>query len=89
MRVKTNKMDVGTIISLVLGVVTVVFGGFWLKAKGKLQQIKNLVKEATDVITVTVGALDDDKLSPEEISQIKQEAAEVVAAFKILIGKAE
>lgn len=80
-------MDVGTIISLVLGVVTVVFGGFWLKAKGKLGQIKNLVKEASDVITVSVGALDDDKLSAEEIEQIKKEAKEVVAAFKILIGK--
>lgn len=82
-------MDVGTIISLVLGVLTVVFSGFWLKAKGKLGQIKTLVKEATDVITVAVGALDDDKLSAEEIAQIKQEAAELVAAFKILIGKAE
>ena len=80
-------MDVGTIISLVLGVITVVFGGFWLKAKGKLGQIKNLVKEATDVITVSVGALDDDKLSAEEIASIKKEAQEVVAAFKILLGK--
>ncbi len=80
-------MDVGTVISLVLGVVTVVFGGFWLKAKGKLGQIKNLVKEASDVITVSVGALDDDKLSAEEIAAIKKEAQEVVAAFKALIGK--
>jgi hypothetical protein len=80
-------MDVATIISLVLVVVTGVFGGFWLKAKGKLGQIKNLVKEATDVITVSVGALDDDKLSAEEIAQIKKEAQEVVAAFKALIGK--
>ena len=80
-------MDVGTIISLVLGVIAAVFGGFWLKAKGKLGQIKNLVKEASDVITVSVGALDDDKLSAEEIAAIKKEAAEVVAAFKILIGK--
>ncbi len=80
-------MDVGTIISLVLGVVTVVFGGFWLKAKGKLGQIKNLVKEASDVITVSVGALDDDKLSAEEIAAIKKEAQEVVAAFKALIGR--
>ena len=80
-------MDIGTIISLVLGVITVIFGGFWLKAKGKLGQIKNLVKEATDVITVSVGALDDDKLSAEEIASIKKEAAEVVVAFKILLGK--
>jgi hypothetical protein len=80
-------MDVGTIISLVLGVVTVLFGGFWLKGKNKLVQIKNLVKEATDVITVSVGALDDDKLSADEIAAIKKEAKEVVAAFKVLIGK--
>ena len=80
-------MDVATIISLVLTVVSVAFGGFWLSAKGKLGQVKNLVKEATDVITVSVGALDDDKLSAEEIAQIKKEAVEVVAAFKLLIGK--
>jgi hypothetical protein len=82
-------MDAGTIISLVLGVLTVVFSGFWLKSKNKLTQVKNLVKEASDVITVSVGALDDDKLSPEEIAAIKKEAVEVVAAFKALIGKAE
>jgi hypothetical protein len=81
-------MDVGTIISLVLGVLTVVFSGFWLKAKGKLGQIRDLVKEGVDVITTAVAALDDDKLTAEEIASIKKEALEAVAAFKRLVGKA-
>lgn len=80
-------MDVGTIISLVLGIFTVVFGGFWLKAKGKLGQIKNLIKEGADVVMVAVDAVGDDKLTAEEIASIKKEAKEAVAAFKILIGK--
>lgn len=81
-------MDVGTIISLVLGVVTVVFSGFWLNAKGKLKQLRDVVKEGADVVSVAVAALDDDKLSAEEIAAIKKEAQEVIGAFKILIGKA-
>ena len=81
------SFDVGTIISLVLGIIAAVAGGFWLKGKNKLAQVRDLVKEGTDVITVAVAALDDDKLSAEEIASIKKEAQEVVAAFKILIGK--
>ena len=80
-------MDVGTIISLALTVITVVAGGFWLKAKNKLSQVKDLVKEASDVIAVAVASLDDDKLSADEIESIKKEAGEVVAAFKALLGK--
>ena len=80
-------MDVGTIISLALGIIAAVAGGFWLKAKGKLVQIKNLIKEGADVIVVAVDAVGDDKLTPEEIAAIKKEANEALAAFKILIGK--
>ncbi|HDY66593.1 MAG TPA: hypothetical protein ENH85_02250 [Candidatus Scalindua sp.] len=80
-------MDVGTIISLVFGVLTIVFGGFWLKGKNKLVQIKNLIKEGADVVLVAVEAVGDDKLTTEEIAAIKKEAQEAVAAFKALIGR--
>jgi len=56
-------MDVSTIISLALTVIATVAGGFWLKAKGKLKQVKTLVEEAVDIVTVAVDALDDNQVS--------------------------
>ena len=61
------NFDVGTIVSLVLGIVAAVAGGFWLKAKGKLAQVRDLIKEGADVVNVAVDAVGDDKLTPEEI----------------------
>lgn len=77
-----------TIISAVLGVVAMVAGGFWMKAKGKLSAVKNLAKEAVDLVQVAVESLDDDKITPEEVASIKKEATEVKAAWKVLVGKA-
>jgi len=80
-------MDIGTIITLVMSAVAALAGGFWLKAKGKLGQIKDLIKEGADVVIVAVEAVGDDTLTKEEIEAIKKEAGEAVAAFKALIGK--
>jgi len=80
-------MDVWTIVSAVLGLVAIVGGGAYLKVKGKLGQVKNLRKEAVDVLIVTVNAVDDDKITAEEVAAIKKEAKEAAAAFKTLIGK--
>ncbi len=80
-------MDWTTIVSAVLGLIAVVFGGFWLKAKGKLQQGLALAKETHDLIEVAVEALDDNALDKSEVEAIKKEALEVKAAWKALIGK--
>ena len=80
-------MDVWTIVSAVLGLVAIVGGGSYLKVKGKLGQVKNLGKEAVDVLIVAVNAVDDDKITAEEVAAIKKEAKEAAAAFKTLIGK--
>jgi len=80
-------MDISVIISLVLTVVATVAGGFWLKAKGKLSQVKTLVKEAVDIITVAVEALDDNQVSSDEIENLKLQVTEFKAALKALIGK--
>ena len=80
-------MDVLTIISIVLGAIAALFGGFWLKAKGKLSQIKTLAKESYDLVNVSVSALDDNTLSKEEVAAIKKEALEVKVAWKNLMGK--
>lgn len=80
-------MDVLTIISVVLGAVAALAGGFWLKAKNKLGAVKNLAKESYDLVNVCVEALDDNALDKAEVAAIKKEAEEVKAAWKVLIGK--
>ena len=80
-------MDISVIISLALTVIATVAGGFWLKAKGKLKDVKNLLKEGIDIITVAVDALDDNQVSSDEIENLKVQVAEFKAAFKALLNK--
>jgi divalent metal cation (Fe/Co/Zn/Cd) transporter len=81
------ELDIWTIVSAVLGLLSVVAGGLFLKAKNKLGAIKNLVKETFDLVKVAIEALDDDKLEKAEVEKIKQEALEVRTAWRVLIGK--
>ena len=80
-------MDVLTVVSVVLGAIAVLAGGFWLKAKNKLSAIKNLAKESYDLVTVAIDAVGDNAISKAEVAAIKKEALEVKAAWKVLIGK--
>jgi len=75
-----------TIISIALGLGATLFGVKWVAAKGKLSQLKGVVKEGYDVVKVAVEAIDDDKVTVEEVAQIKQEAAEFGAAVKLLFS---
>jgi len=81
-------MDVLTIVSVVLGAIAVLAGGFWLKAKGKLSQAATLVKEAYDVVTKVNEILEDNTITKDELVELKKEAGEVKAALYALIGKA-
>jgi len=81
------EFDIWTIVSAVLGLVAIVAGGFYAKIKGKLGAIISLGKEAVDLAQVAVKSLDDNKITKEEIEQIKKEAGEVKAAWKVLTGK--
>ncbi len=76
-----------TIISAILGVIAMVAGGFWAKAKGKVGAIKNLSKEVFELVSTAVNAIEDDKITKDEVNAIKKEAEEVKAAFHALIGK--
>lgn len=76
-----------TLVSVGLGLIATVAGGFWLKAKGKLADIKTLAKETTDLVTVAVNAIEDNKITPEEVARIKKESVEVKAAWRKLIGR--
>ena len=91
-------IDLGTIITVVLGLVAAVASGFWLKAKGKLSQITNLIKETVELVnkafsipTEAIAMLDDNTVTKEEIAELKAlftelrgEAADVKAAWKLL-----
>ena len=80
-------MDVLTLVSVVLGALAILSGGFWAKAKGKLGAVKNLAKQTYDLVDVAVGAVDDNKIEKAEVEAIKKEAQEVKAAWQALIGK--
>ena len=83
-------MEIETILTLVsvgLGLIATVAGVFWGKAKGKLTAVKNLSKEVFDLVSAAVGAVEDEKITKEEIAKIKQEAVEVKTAWRVLIGK--
>ena len=80
-------MDIWTIVSAVLGLLAIVGGGIFLKVKGKLGEARNLLTEAVEVVTVAVNALDDNKITPDEVARIKKEALEVKTAWKKLLNK--
>ena len=79
-------MEIEQIITIVIAIVALVAGGFWLKAKGKLAHLVNVLKESKDVIAAVQTALADDKISKEEKEAIKTEYDELVGALKQLIS---
>ena len=84
-------MDLDTIlmiVSAVLAIAATIFGAKFDAVKKKFTQVKDLVKEGTDVVQVAVDAIADNNITPEEAEAIKKEAQEVIGAFKALIGKA-
>lgn len=81
-----ENLDWGSIINIVLLVITTVAGGLWLKAKGKLSQVKTAAKEGYEAIQAVVTALDDDKIDAAEQVAIKKEALEAWVAIKTLLG---
>lgn len=81
-----ESIDWGSILSIVFGLISVIAGGVWLKAKGKLNQLKNVFKESYEALQTTVEAFDDDKLTKEEQAAIKKEALEAWGAIKLLLN---
>jgi len=81
-----ENIDWGNILNLVLTGVAILGGGLWLKAKGKLGQVRNVVKESYEALQTVVTALDDDKIDKTEQAAIKKEALEAWVAIKTLLG---
>lgn len=81
------ELDIATIIGAVVSVIAVVLGGLWTKGKGKLNKVKNLAVETVEVISKLDEALADNKVTKEEVEQLKKEAADVKIAWKALFAK--
>jgi len=83
-------MELSTILIIVSAVLTAIGTFFGVKSelvKRKLREAKDLMKEAVDVFTVSVEAVGDNKITEEEAESIKKEVQEMIAAFKILLGR--
>jgi len=76
-----------TIVSAILGVIALVAGTFWAKAKGKLGAVANLIKQAYEVVNKVFVILEDNTISKQEVEELKKEAQDVKDALKVLLGK--
>jgi NTP pyrophosphatase (non-canonical NTP hydrolase) len=88
--VKIEKMEGFNwveIVSVAVSVIAVVFGGFWLKAKGKLALIADLVKEAYEVVSAFNEVIADNKIDKAEVERLKKEAADVKESLMALLGR--
>lgn len=82
-----ENLELSTVVTIILGLVTTFAGGFWLKAKGKIGEVISLGREAFDLLTKLESALEDDKITKAEITDLKKEASEVKKAWIKLIEK--
>lgn len=84
-----QDLNFWTILSLVLLGLSTVFGSYFVVFKSKARQLYNLGKEALDVAKAAIDALEDNKITPEEVAKIKKEAVELQAAWRLLKAKKE
>ena len=68
-------------------IVMIVLGAFGILAGTKWRQAKNLIRKGAEALTTLSDALDDDKLTKEEIREIANKLGAVIVAFKALIGR--
>jgi len=81
------NVDIGTIITLVLGLIATFASTFWVLSKGKIGLIATAAKELADVGSALSRALEDDKITKEEIQDIKTQWLEAKTALKAIVGK--
>lgn len=73
-------MDWEIIIPIVLGIVAIIFGVKW-------HQVAKLLKEAGEALITTSEAMEDKKITKEEVVKVLKEWADVILAGKKLVGK--
>jgi hypothetical protein len=84
-----ENLDLPGILAIVFGVMTTVFGGFFAKIRPKLKKFVSLLREVMQLVDKMESALEDDKLTKQEIQAIKSEALDVRRAWKALVKKKE
>ena len=63
---------ISAIVSVILLIVSIYFGGKYRKAKKKLQILVGLISEINDAIA-------DDRVTKEEVGEIARKALELIA----------
>jgi hypothetical protein len=81
------NFDVQTVINIVLAIVSAFFGVYFGIFKGKFAQAVALLNAAVGLMTEMEAALQDGKISSEEMESIKIRFQDVKAKFNALIGK--
>lgn len=82
-----ENLDIWTVVSAVLGLVALIAGTFWVKAKGRLALIVTAGKQVVDVVEVLDTVLKDDKVEKTEVEAVKKELSEAKEALKAVIAK--
>ena len=73
-------MEAGYITSIILAIVSIVFGAKWRK-------VKKLIKEISAFVVEISEALEDDRISREELVRIKQKSEGIVKTARSLLGR--
>ena len=73
-------MDWTDILLVIFGVATAALGITWARTK-------QVVKELAELLVSVSDAIADDKVTRAELKTIAQEAKELIAAVKALVGK--
>jgi len=68
-------MELWQILTLVFGVLSLVFGTFWLQAK-------NVISELAILFNIISEALKDDTLTKEELELIVAQIQKIINSFK-------
>jgi len=82
-----ENLEIGTIVTIGMGLITTFFGVYWLKFKAKIGQFVSLAVKVVSLISAFERAIGDEKITKEEISELKAAAEEIKKAFQALIGK--
>ena len=73
-------MDIAQIIQMVLGLLVVLSGGYFVKARNAIKEVSEVMAALQDVLTDTEGETQSEKLA--DIKKLGTEATEALQAIK-------
>lgn len=81
------NFDLGSVVTIVLGILATFFATYLAVAKNKLKQLIELGKQILEVAQALENSVADNKVDAAEIASLKKELNDVKVAWKILLGK--